>query len=292
MRSEHSAEERRLVVNGLRLLMRTWGEPQDRPVLYWHGLAHTARAGEELNDTGPLLASRYRLYVVAVDVPGFGASPPVEADGYHPHALAALVPRLLDAIEVERVAFIGSSWGGHIGCHVAARSPERLTGLVLLDGGYRDPWYDASLPFEARLAKSERAWEAQRDSQGTMVGDARGHHGPSNSSVEAAQQAGWRVTDGRVVPAVSPAVVAAAVHGIAQAPPSTTWPELDRSALPVLLVAAGDTPDDDLERFAAAVPQADIHRASGAGHDVLGEGGPAVLAVIGGWLRRLPLERQ
>jgi pimeloyl-ACP methyl ester carboxylesterase len=290
MRSEHSADERRLVVDGLRLLMRTWGDPQDRPVLYWHGLAHTARASQELDDAGPRLAWRYSLYVVAVDVPGFGASPPLDADDYQPHALAALVPRLLDALEVERVAFIGASWGGHIGCHVAARYRERLTGLVLLDGGYRDPWYDAALPFEAHLAKSERAWKAQRDSRGTTPGDAHRGRGPSNSSVDAAQQAGWRETDGRVVPAVSPAVVAAAVYGIAQAPPSTTWPELERSALPVLLVAAGDTPDDDLARFAAAVPQADIHRASGAGHDVLGEGGPAVLAIIGAWLRRLPFD--
>jgi len=76
------------------------------------------------------------------------------------------------------------------------------------------------------------------------------------------------------------------VYGIAQAPPSTTWPELARTALPTLLVAAGDTPDGDLARFAAAVPHADIHRASGAAHDVLGEGGPDVIGVIGDWLQQ------
>jgi pimeloyl-ACP methyl ester carboxylesterase len=292
MRAEHSVEERRFVVNGIRLLSRTWGEPDGRHVLYWHGLAHTARASQELNEVGPVLASRYGLQIVAVDVPGFGGSPALEADGYHPHALAALFPTLLDALEVERAAFIGASWGGHIGCHVAARYADRLTGLVLLDGGYRDPWYDASLPFAAHLAESERAWEAERVSSKVILDDARGHRGRLKSSVEAAARPGWRKAEDGFVPAVSPAVVAAAKYGIARAPPSTTWAELERTAVPILLVAAGETPEDDLARFAAAVPQAEIHRASGAGHDVLGEGGPAVLSIIGAWLGRLPFHRE
>jgi hypothetical protein len=80
--------------------------------------------------------------------------------------------------------------------------------------------------------------------------------------------------------------VAAVEHGIAQAPPSTTWPDLARSALPILLVAAGDAPDDDLALFAAAVPHVVMHRAAGTGHDVLADGGPAVIGVVGDWLQQ------
>jgi pimeloyl-ACP methyl ester carboxylesterase len=281
------AEQRWVEAAGLRLLVRAWGEPRGRPVLFWHGLSYAGRASLTLNEAGPLLASRHGLYVVAVDVPGFGGSPPTAADGYHPHALAAMVPPLLDAVERERVAFIGHSWGGHIGCHVAARHRERLTALVLLDGGYRDPWHDRSLPFAARLAASESAWEARRASSWEMiVADLRASHRRWNSLIEASWRAGWREVDDGFVPAVSPAVVAAIEHGIAQAPPSTTWADLARSTLPILLVAAGDAPNDDLARFAEAVPQVVVHRAAGTGHDVLADGGPAVIGVVGDWLQQ------
>jgi len=52
----------------------------------------------------------------------------------------------------------------------------------------------------------------------------------------------------------------------------------------VLLVASGDAPKDDLARFAADVPQAEIYRAEGTGHDVLKDGGPEVVRRVGEWL--------
>jgi len=56
---------------------------------------------------------------------------------------------VLDELGLDRAAFMGFSWGGDVGVHVAARHPERLTGLVLLDAGYRDPPFDPAQPFEA-----------------------------------------------------------------------------------------------------------------------------------------------
>jgi hypothetical protein len=52
-----------------------------------------------------------------------------------------------------------------------------------------------------------------------------------------------------------------------------------------LLLAAGDAPDDDLAHFAAAVPRVVMHRAAGTAHDVLADGGAAVIDVVGDWLQ-------
>jgi pimeloyl-ACP methyl ester carboxylesterase len=101
-----------------------------------------------INEGGPIFAEEHGLRVLALDAPGFGSSPALEPSAYHPHALADLVPRLLDALDLDRTPFVGFSWGGDIGCHVAALHPDRLTALVLLDAGYADPPFDASQPFE------------------------------------------------------------------------------------------------------------------------------------------------
>jgi hypothetical protein len=71
---------------------------------------------------------------------------------------------------------------------------------------------------------------------------------------------------------------------MAQAPPSAVRRRLAETALPVLLIRAGGAEDQDLARFAADVPQAEIIRAKGTGHDVLTDGGPKIVALIGRWL--------
>jgi pimeloyl-ACP methyl ester carboxylesterase len=235
-------------IHGVRLFVRGWGDRDARPLLCWHGVGVRSRASLLWKDAGPLLADEYGLRVLALDAPGFGQSPTTDVEGYRPQALVDLIPPLLDELRLDPAAFAGYSWGGDIGCHLAARHPDRLTALVILDASYSDPPLDPSLTFEQR---SER-YDAIR-----------------------------RETSGPTVPAW---VVAAVEHGMAHALPSTTWPLLAQSGLPILLVAAGNAAEADLARFAADVPQAEIFRAEGTEHDVLVDDGPKVVRVVGEWL--------
>ena len=228
-----------------RLFVRAWGAPMGRAVLYWHGVSLTSRASETLGEAGAQLAREHDLMVLALDAPGFGQSPALPPDRYHPHALADLVPAVLDALGVPRAAFMGFSWGGDIGCHAAARHPDRVAALVLLDAGYSDPPFDESLPYDHYLAQN-RALAAS--------------------------------TDGATV---DPGVVAAVEHGIAQAPPSATRLQL---TMPVLLVVPSDIDAEEFARFRADVPQAQVIRVAGSGHDVLARGGPMAVRAVGRWL--------
>ena len=271
-----------------RLFVRAWGEPDARPVLYWHGVFIAPRASMSINEAGPWLAD-HGLRVVALDAPGFGKSPALEPAGYHPHALAALVPQLLDALGVERAPFVGFSWGGDIGCHVATRHAERLSGLVTLDAGYSDPPFDAGQPFEQYVAEDEAEWnETVRPSWDAIFAEARERHRRWSPAIEESVCAGRREEGGRIVPTGDPRVLAAVQHGIAQAPPSTTRAALAATVLPVLLVVSDDAAADDLAQFAADVPQAEIHRPGGVGHDVLIDGGPELVHFVGAWLELLP----
>jgi pimeloyl-ACP methyl ester carboxylesterase len=229
-----------------RLFVRGWGEARGEPLLCWHGVGYASPASLTFADLAALLA-QHGLRTFALDAPGFGRSAALAPDRYHPHALVALVPSVLDALDVERAVFVGYSWGGDIGCHLAARHPERLSGLAILDAGYRDPPFDPSIPYETYVQLNERKAEAR---------DA----------------------------AVEPWVMAAAEHGMAHAPPSSTRNDVATSNLPVLLVAAGDAPQTELEQLARDVPQAEIHRVEGFGHNVLADGGHTVADLLVDWL--------
>ena len=270
------------------VFVRAWGEPDARPVLYWHGVNLRGRASMALNEAGPWLAE-HGLRIVALDAPGFGGSPPLEPAAYHPHALADLVPPLLDALDIERAPFVGFSWGGDVGCHVAARHGDRLTALVILDAAYNDPPFDPSQPLAEYVAENEAAWEEYvQPSWDAAFAEARERFRRWNPAIEASVRSGRREQDGLIVPNGDPRVVAAVERGIAQAPPSSTRRALAQSGLPILLVASDDAAEEALAGFASGVPQAEIHRPGGVGHDVLIDGGPEVVHFVGAWLELLP----
>ena len=135
---------------GVPLVVREW--PADGAALvYWGGLNPAAPHG--LHAAGPAWSEHYGLRVLAVSPPGLGETPRVDVEGSLPSALARLVVRLLDALELERVAFVGASWGGFVGCRLVDLVPERLLGLVLLDAGHHDIEPVGSLAMWTRAAR-------------------------------------------------------------------------------------------------------------------------------------------
>ena len=75
---------------------------------------------------GPL-AERFR--VIAPDLRGHGWSAAL-ASGYDKEQLASDLLGLLDALEIERVTWIGHDWGGWAGFLAALRAPERFERML------------------------------------------------------------------------------------------------------------------------------------------------------------------
>ncbi|MEH3054397.1 MAG: alpha/beta hydrolase [Patulibacter minatonensis] len=97
----------------------------DRAIVLVHGLAASRAVWAS---TVPLLVAR-GWRVVAVDVPGFGASPPA-GDGFELDAVAgALVAGLPD--DLDRFTLVGHSMGGAVALTAASLAAERVDGLVL-----------------------------------------------------------------------------------------------------------------------------------------------------------------
>jgi pimeloyl-ACP methyl ester carboxylesterase len=115
-----------LTVDGLRIHLAEVGSGS--PVVLVHGAqawAYTWR-----HQLGPLAAAGYRG--IAPDLPGSGYSDlPVDYD-YSIEGLSGFLGRLLDALSLDRAAFVASSAGGLPVLELAIRHPERVTALVLV----------------------------------------------------------------------------------------------------------------------------------------------------------------
>jgi pimeloyl-ACP methyl ester carboxylesterase len=71
---------------------------------------------------------------LALDLPGFGESDrPADGD-YSLSAAAAAVLAVADARQLGRFVLVGHSYGVGVVCHFAGAYPERLEGLVLVEG--------------------------------------------------------------------------------------------------------------------------------------------------------------
>jgi pimeloyl-ACP methyl ester carboxylesterase len=134
-------------VGGGRVLLVEAGEGP--PVLLLHGVGGTFRYWLE---TVHRLSRTHR--VLAADLPGFGGS-----DAAHePFELLAAGERVLaacEAVGAHAPVLVGHSLAGPAVAQVAARSPERVAGIVLVGSASlspQQPWRRYVLPPAARIA--------------------------------------------------------------------------------------------------------------------------------------------
>jgi pimeloyl-ACP methyl ester carboxylesterase len=86
-------------------------------------------------DVIPLVAPHAR--VICPDLRGFGWTG-VPPSGYDRETMARDVLALLDALELERVRFVGHDWGGWIGFLLCLNEPRRISRFVALS--ILPPW--------------------------------------------------------------------------------------------------------------------------------------------------------
>ena len=87
----------------------------------------------------PLAAAGY--HVVVPDMRGYNTSEAPQAlAAYALNTLAADVVAIGDAYGAERFHLVAHDWGAVIGWWVAARYPQRLGRIVLMDGPHPDVW--------------------------------------------------------------------------------------------------------------------------------------------------------
>ncbi|GAA3122250.1 alpha/beta fold hydrolase [Streptomyces echinatus] len=218
-------------------LVLVHGHPFDRTM--WHPQLAEFAAGRR---------------VIAPDLRGYGASP--VTPGTVPLARHAQdITGLLDHLGVDTCVLAGLSMGGQIVMECAARSGDRIRGLVLAD---TFPAAETPEGVRSRNAMADRLL-------------AEGMRGYADEVLEkmVAPYADPEVKAHvhRMMTATSPQGAAAALRGRAERPDYRDL--LARLPVPALVVVGADdtyTPVADAEAMHAALPDSALHVVEGAAH--------------------------
>ena len=116
-------------LDGIRTHYLEWGKGRETIILL-HSLSDSA---EIWKDFAPRLAQNYR--VIALDRRGAGKTEKT-ISGYETVNLAKDVVNLIDSLKLGKVHIIGHSFGGNIAATLTANWEEKVSSLVLIEGGF------------------------------------------------------------------------------------------------------------------------------------------------------------
>lgn len=219
-------------------------------VVLLHGIAGYAG---EWHETASWLSETFR--VVAVEQRGHGRSERAPAS-VSPDAFVADVELWIEQLDLAPAVVVGQSFGGLIALLLAARRPELVLALVVVE---------ASPAADPRAPETVRRWLeswpmpfASRNDALTFFGD--------DTSWSRAWAGGLEERDDGLWPSFEQEVLLAA---LSEASERGWWDEWSRIRCPVLVVRGErGALRDETPRMVAALPAARVVEVEGAGHDL------------------------
>jgi len=127
------AEPQSCTIDGCRIAYQQSGTGE--PLLLVHGITTYSFIWRKVV---PLLDQSFK--VIAVDLPGCGASDMPLDQSYALRAHAGRLLALIDALQLGPPYFIGHDLGGGIGQIIAVRHPEKIRSLTLINSVGHDFW--------------------------------------------------------------------------------------------------------------------------------------------------------
>ncbi|HTY61642.1 MAG TPA: alpha/beta hydrolase [Acidobacteriota bacterium] len=124
-----SPDSKFVTLNGIRVHYLEWGRGKSYIILL-HGMNGDARTWRDL---APFLASDY--HILAPDRRGSGESEKPN-EGYDYPTLVNDVALFSEHLKLESTIVIGHSFGAQVAMMLAAKKPESVRALVLIDGGF------------------------------------------------------------------------------------------------------------------------------------------------------------
>ncbi len=119
--------------DGLELYSRVY-EPAPAGALAVLCLPGLTRNSRDFEALAPHLAARYRVICPDLRGRGLSARDP-QWRNYHPGIYLGDIERLMDVLQLQRVAVIGTSLGGLLAMLLGAALPQRVAGIVVNDIG-------------------------------------------------------------------------------------------------------------------------------------------------------------
>jgi haloalkane dehalogenase len=286
---EYPFTSRHLDLDGVRYHYVDEGPRDGEPILFVHGNPtwsfYWRHAIARFSD---------RFRCIAVDHVGCGFSDKPANYDYRLAQHVSNLERLAQQLQLERITLALHDWGGPIGLGFAARQPQRIARLLLLNTsaftGMRAPWRIRICRAPGLGALAVRGLNAFAVAATVMALERRERMTPT-------------VRRGYLAPYDSFANRIATlrfVQDIPLSPAHPSWAELARieaslpqwAAKPVCLIWGGQDwcfTTEHLARFQAVWPHAEVHLDERAGHYVLEDSRERVLQWTERFLARHPL---
>lgn len=229
-------------------------EVEGRPARIWRGgsgrvllLIHGGIGNAELSWRSVWDIFAEEFDVIAPDLPGFGHTEPLPQPSFL--NLVEWLRHMLDALGVSRISLIGNSFGASLARLFAARYTDRVSFLVLADGGLVP-----SLPVIARAASRLPIFEHMGNRTYSDRDIARALADPSNITpefIEVSRSVSQPFA--QTMRKISQAPVPR--DTVPQSPTLVIWGAADRISSP-----------RTANNIAASIPAARSHLIQGAGH--------------------------
>jgi len=150
---------------GDEVAVRTAGDASKPALVLLHGFPNSSRMFRDV--IAPLSG---RVYVVAPDLPGFGASDLPSEPSFD--RLAHSIEELLSRLDVGRRFLYLHDWGAPVALHLAMRVPELVDGLIIQNAnahrsGFGPKWADTLDFWVAPNATNEQAATSHLTLEGT-----------------------------------------------------------------------------------------------------------------------------
>jgi pimeloyl-ACP methyl ester carboxylesterase len=254
------------VADGVRLRVRHRPGTAGPPFLLVHGLSSNARLWDAVARS--LAEAGHPVFAVDLRSHGESDAPP---DGYDTGTAAADLAALWSRLGLPPAVVAGQSWGGNVVVRLAARHPELVGALALVDGG----WIDLSATFDT-WEQCETALRPP-DVDSLRAAELRdiltSSHPDWSAEAIAATMANLReAPDGTLRRRLAVPDHMRIVRSMWDDPPWTDFPGI---TAPVLLLpaipaaaSAGDRKSELVVKAAGALPRARIREYVGADHDL------------------------
>ncbi len=205
---------------------------QGRPIVLLHGLGSSRRTWDLLM---PYLASEFAI--VRLDLPGHGASR--ERRGTDDlDSLRSQVIDIIDYLKLDTPIVVGHSWGASVAIELAARSPDHVAKLVLVDGGYMDFRHVPDMTWE-RLRRDLAPPRIDLDTNDFTAGLQQDLGSHWRSEFAEIFKAHMRETDGRISPRLPYDDHLAYLQGMWEHDLCTLYPQISSPTLAVVASAPG-----------------------------------------------------
>ena len=280
MTTQVQPQDKTIIANGLKLHYLDWGTEGNTPMILLHGLRGHAHSWDDFSE---VVSEDY--HVLALDQRGRGDSDWAKDADYSTDAYVSDLAAFCDALGIESFVLAGHSMGGRNSMRFAARHPEKVQKLIVVDIG---PTTDAR--GAARIRQEITAVPEEFDSFDAVFEYMSKQNKYASDSVlrRRLQHATKELPNGKIGWRYDAAIRDQSRQGTG-AKPVDLWPELPKITCPTLIVRGTDTDllsPEVVQKMVDTMPNAEVVEIERAAHMVFEDNPADFNKAVGEWLQK------